>query len=132
MPSTNRLLIQGETVHAEVAIAQGKKGAFRLEMSRSIAIGDGYPNISKYIEGIARMLEAPKPEDYIIATGHSHKLIEFVESAFELTGKNSREYVTADEHLIRPTDILKTRWIHRKQRAAWDGRPGTACEMWSA
>jgi len=63
----------------------------------------------EYVEAIAAMLNQPVPADYIIATGHSHTLQEFMETAFELVGKDWREYVTIDEHLMRPTDILKNK-----------------------
>jgi GDPmannose 4,6-dehydratase len=51
------------------------------------------------------MLEQPSPEDYIIATGQSHTLTQFVETAFQLIGKDWRDYVTVDKQLVRPTDI---------------------------
>ena len=44
-----------------------------------------------------------------IATGQSHTLTEFVAAAFHLIGKDWREHVVVDEHLIRPTDILKNK-----------------------
>jgi hypothetical protein len=93
-------------VHAVAAIAAGRET--RLSLG-NIEIERDWGWAPEYIEAMARMLEAPNPEDYIIATGHSHKLIEFVEAAFELIGKNWREYVTSNELLIRPTDILKNK-----------------------
>ena len=63
----------------------------------------------EYVEAIAMMLEQPSPEDYIIATGQSHTLIEFVKTAFDLIGKDWRDHVTRDEHLMRPTDILRNK-----------------------
>ncbi len=55
------------------------------------------------------MLEQSAPEDYIIATGQSHTLTQFVETAFSLIGKDWREHVTVDQHLVRPTDIARNK-----------------------
>ena len=63
----------------------------------------------EYVEAIAAMLDQPVPADYIIATGSSHTLQEFMETAFELVDKDWRAYVTIDEHLMRPTDILRNK-----------------------
>lgn len=49
------------------------------------------------------------PADYIIATGKSHTLLEFVETAFRLVGKDWHDYVTIDGVLMRPTDILRNK-----------------------
>jgi GDPmannose 4,6-dehydratase len=52
------------------------------------------------------MLRQPAAADYIIATGKSHTLLEFVKTAFELIGKDWRNHVAIDDCLMRPTDIL--------------------------
>jgi GDPmannose 4,6-dehydratase len=63
----------------------------------------------EYVEAIAAMLELPVPNDYIIATGSSHTLKEFMKTAFELAGKDWRDHVSIDENLMRPTDILRNK-----------------------
>jgi GDPmannose 4,6-dehydratase len=55
------------------------------------------------------MLEQPSANDYIIATGQSHTLTQFVETAFKLINKDWHAYVDRDEHLMRPTDILRNK-----------------------
>jgi hypothetical protein len=49
------------------------------------------------------------PENYIIATGQSHPQTELVATEFEWIGKDWRDCVVADEHLMRPTDIRRNR-----------------------
>jgi GDPmannose 4,6-dehydratase len=61
------------------------------------------------VEAIAAMLNQPSPADYIIATGKSHTLCEFMETAFALVAKDWRDYVTIDDHLMRPTDIMRNK-----------------------
>ena len=62
------------------------------------------------------MLQQEKPDDYVIATGESHKLEEFVEAAFGCVGLNWREYVIIDPGLLRPTDITVGRANPEKAR----------------
>jgi GDPmannose 4,6-dehydratase len=52
------------------------------------------------------MLQQPDPEDYVIATGQSRKLQEFVETAFRVVGLDWREYTVTDKTLYRPTEIM--------------------------
>jgi len=87
-----------------------------LNMGHDVRLLLGNLNIERdwgwapeYVEAIAAMLNQPSPADYIIATGKSHTLQEFVQTAFELVGKDWRTYVAIDEHLMRPTDILRNK-----------------------
>jgi GDPmannose 4,6-dehydratase len=85
-----------------------------LALGRSIKISLGNLKIERdwgwapeYVEAIAMMLEQPSACDYIIATGKSHSLTQFVETAFNLIGKDWRDFVSIDNSLMRPTDILR-------------------------
>ena len=51
------------------------------------------------------MLQRSSPEDYIIATGQSHSLEEFVSTCFAHFGLDWRQYVDIDPQLFRKTDI---------------------------
>ena len=63
----------------------------------------------EYVHAIKLMLEQDNPQDYIIATGESHTLTEFVQTAFSIIGKDWREHVVTDNFLLRPTDILRNK-----------------------
>lgn len=80
----------------------------------------------EYVEAMAMMLEQPSPDDYIIATGQSHTLTQFLETAFNLIGKDWHAHVSIDEHLIRPTDIRKNKVDPSKAatRLGWKARSG--------
>jgi GDPmannose 4,6-dehydratase len=71
----------------------------------------------EYVEAMWLMLQSPEPEDYVIATGESHSLEEFVDTAFSCVGLDWREHVVADPELLRPADISHGR-----------GNPGKARE----
>lgn len=51
------------------------------------------------------MLQESRAEDFVIATGHSHALLEFVECAFTTIGKKASEYVEQDLEMLRPSEI---------------------------
>lgn len=91
-------------------------GVAWLALGRDVKLSLGNLDVERdwgwapeYVVAIAMMLEQPAPDDYIIATGQSHTLTEFVKTAFELIGKDWRDHVTLDQHLIRPTDILRNK-----------------------
>ena len=53
-----------------------------------------------------RMLQADQPDDYVIATGYSISLEQFVSLAFESFGLDWRKYVDLNVNLFRPTDLM--------------------------
>jgi GDPmannose 4,6-dehydratase len=64
----------------------------------------------EYVDVMWRMLQQPQPDDYLIATGRSYSLEDFVERTFSHLGLNWREHVQTDASLLRPSD-------HRVARA---------------
>ncbi len=60
----------------------------------------------EYVEVIWRMLQADRPGDYIVATGHSSSLQDFVAEAFAAFHLDWREHVKLDESFCRPSDII--------------------------
>jgi GDPmannose 4,6-dehydratase len=61
---------------------------------------------SEYVDAMWRMLQLDRPEDFVIATGETFMLEDFVAHAFKLLGLNWQDYVIQDKSLYRPTDIL--------------------------
>ncbi|MDZ7891009.1 MAG: GDP-mannose 4,6-dehydratase [Rhodoferax sp.] len=59
-----------------------------------------------YVEAMWLMLQQDSPDDYVIATGHTFSLQEFVATAFELHQLDWRDHVLQDPKLFRPSDIL--------------------------
>lgn len=59
-----------------------------------------------YVEAIWLMLQQEIPEDYVIATGYTFSLKEFVVTAFESLHLDWQEHVVQDFGLFRPSDIL--------------------------
>ena len=60
----------------------------------------------EYIEAMWRMLQQENAEDFVIATGETNKLADFVREAFDAVDLNWHDHVKTSERLLRPTDIL--------------------------
>jgi GDPmannose 4,6-dehydratase len=63
----------------------------------------------EYVKAMWAMLQQERAEDYVIATGETRPLTYFVEQAFACLGLDSREYVSSNPALQRPTDIPVSR-----------------------
>ena len=105
-PLRPRRFVTRKIVHAVASLAVGRE--VRLSLG-NLNIERDWGWAPEYVEAIAAMLNQPSPADFIIATGSSHTLQEFMETAFELVGKNWRDYVSIDEQLMRPTDITRNK-----------------------
>ncbi|MHB8067651.1 MAG: GDP-mannose 4,6-dehydratase [Desulfobaccales bacterium] len=59
----------------------------------------------EYVEAMWRMLQQEKPEDYVIATGESHSVREFLDEVFAHLDLDWRDYVEIDPRYFRPTEV---------------------------
>ena len=80
---------------AVAAIKHGHQGELRL--------GWGYAK--DYVDAMWRMLQQEQPEDYVIATGETHSVREFLEEAFSHVGLHWQDYVKVDEKYLRPAEV---------------------------
>jgi len=58
-----------------------------------------------YVEAMWLMLQQDKPKDYVIATGETHSVAEFLQEAFGHVGLNWEDYVEFDQRYLRPTEV---------------------------
>ena len=58
-----------------------------------------------YVEAMWLMLQQPKPDDYVIATGETHSVREFLEEAFSYVGLDWQDYVKVDQKYFRPAEV---------------------------
>lgn len=73
--------------------------------------------VKEYVEAMWLMLQQPEPDDYVIATGESHSVRDFVEAAFEAAGLDSWErYVVTDPAFMRPAEVDSLRGDTSKAR----------------
>jgi GDPmannose 4,6-dehydratase len=60
-----------------------------------------------YVQAMWLMLQKDTPDDYVIATGETRSVKEFVEAAFRCVGLNWQDYVHVDKALYRPAEIFE-------------------------
>jgi len=59
----------------------------------------------QYVEAMTLMLQQPEPDDFVIATGESHTVREFVERAFARVGLDWEKFVRIDPRYYRPSEV---------------------------
>ncbi len=59
----------------------------------------------EYVQAMWLMLQQPEPDDYVIATGETHSVREFVEAAFSHAGLDYQDFVVTDADLFRPAEV---------------------------
>lgn len=109
---------------AAYRIAQGQQKKLLLG---NILVQRDWGWAPEYVEAMYSMIRADSPEDYVIATGETRKLEEFVCAAFEHVGLNWRKHVIVEKNLFRPTEIMIGRGNASKaaQKLGWSAR----CKM---
>jgi GDPmannose 4,6-dehydratase len=91
----------------------------RLQLGSLDATRDwGYA--ADYVRAMWLMLQASRPDDYVLATGISHSVAEFCEVAFRHVGLDYRNYVVLDPGAIRPPDRTPLVGDSRKAQNALD------------
>jgi GDPmannose 4,6-dehydratase len=58
-----------------------------------------------YVEAMWLMLQQSSPDDYVIATGETHSVREFLEEAFSYVGLNWKDHVVLDPKYLRPAEV---------------------------
>jgi GDPmannose 4,6-dehydratase len=79
----------------------------------------------EYCEAMYLMLQQPKPEDYVIGTGETHSVKEFVETAFKYAGiPNWQNYIEIDPFYYRPTEVTNLIADPRKakEKLGWEAK----------
>jgi GDPmannose 4,6-dehydratase len=79
-----------------------------------------------YVEAMWLMLQQEEPGDFVIATGETHSVREFVEKVFEKLDLDYREHVEIDSRYFRPTevDVLLGDASKAKTQLGWEPKVG--------
>jgi GDPmannose 4,6-dehydratase len=101
-PRRGETFVTRKITRAVAAIKVGRQD--RLYLGNLDACRDwGYA--PEYVEGMWRMLQHDTPADYVIATGTSYSVRDFVSLAFGHAGLDWEQYVDYDRRYIRPTEV---------------------------
>ena len=101
-PLRHERFVTKKIVAAVCRIAEGSKERLHLG---DISVQRDWGWAAEYIEAMHLMLQKDQPDDYVIATGETNKLEDFVAEAFAYVNLDWREYVVTSANLLRPTDI---------------------------
>ncbi len=74
-----------------------------------------------YVEAMWRMLQQEEPGDFVLATGETHSVQEFVDEAFRRADLDPAEFVVVDEKLYRPAEVHELRGdpAEARRRLGW-------------
>jgi GDPmannose 4,6-dehydratase len=81
-----------------------------------------------YVKAMWLMLQQDVPQDYVIATGETHSVREFVQKAFDYVGLNWEDYVIVDEKFYRPSEIYELKGDSSKARSKLGWAPTVSFE----
>ena len=110
-------------ISAACRIARGSTERLRLG---ELEIERDWGWAPEYVEAMWLMLQRDMPEDFVIATGTSHSLRQFVDAAFREVGLDWHDHVSKDESLLRPTELSigKANPARAEKALGWKARRG--------
>jgi GDPmannose 4,6-dehydratase len=105
-------------VKAACRIAAGNPEKLHLG---NISIARDWGSAEEYVEAMWLMLQQEQPEDFVIATGETNTLEDFVAAVFQAVGLDWRDHVVSDPALLRPSEIMVSRGNPAKalQKLGW-------------
>jgi GDPmannose 4,6-dehydratase len=120
-PLRPRRFVTRKIVQAACRIADGDQEILELG-NTSVERDWGWA--PEYVEAMWRMLQQDTPDDYVIATGETNRLEDFVESVFSALGLDWHDHVRTNQTLFRPTDIQTVRAnpARAADRLGWQAR----------
>jgi len=76
----------------------------------------------EFVAAMWLMLQQDRPDDYVVATGETHSVQEFIEKSFSAAGLDWHKYVSADSRFMRPIDVdcLRGDYGKAKKRLGWE------------
>jgi GDPmannose 4,6-dehydratase len=103
----------------------------KLGLARELRLGNldarrDWGFAGDYVEAMWRMLQQPKPQDYVIGTGQTHSVRELVEAAFGHVGLDWQKHVTTDPKYMRPAevDVLQADPSKARRELGWSPKVG--------
>ncbi len=110
------------------AIARIKKGLQDKLYLGNLSAKRDWGYAKDYIEAMWLMLQAKKADDFVIATGETHTVKEFVEEAFNYAKLDWKKYVSIDKRYFRPIEVNVLQGDYSKARKTLGWKPRTSFE----
>jgi GDPmannose 4,6-dehydratase len=92
----------------------------------NLAAKRDWGHAAEYVGAMWSMLQQDRPDDYVIGTGETHSVQEFLEEAFSYARMDWKEYVKIDPRYFRPTeaDLLCADCSKARKRFGWEPKIG--------
>ena len=120
-PFRSERFVTRKVADAAAAIAAGRQKTLQLG---NLDISRDWGYAPEYVEAMWLMLQRDEPDDFVIATGESHTLQEFVAAMFAAHGLDWRDHVETRPELLRPSDLRYSRGnpAKAKQILGWEAK----------
>ena len=84
--------------------------SIKLGLSKDLHLGNlearrDWGFAGEYVQAMWMMLQQETPEDFVVGTGETHSVREFVDHAFQCVGLNYKDYVVTDPRFLRPSEV---------------------------
>jgi GDPmannose 4,6-dehydratase len=119
-PRRGEEFVTRKITQAVAAIAAGKQD--KLVLGNLDATRD-WGFAGDYVEAMWLMLQQPEGDDYVVATGETHSIREFLDEAFGFVGLDWKDYVVTDAKFLRPTEVDRVVGDFTKARDRLGWRP---------
>lgn len=82
----------------------------KLGMEKTLALGNleakrDWGHARDYVQAMYLMLQQDKPDDYVIATGHTTSVRDFCDLAFDYVGLKAKDHVVVNQQFMRPAEV---------------------------
>jgi GDPmannose 4,6-dehydratase len=118
-PRRGPTFVTRKITRAVGAILRGEQNELRLG---NLEAKRDWGYAKDYMDGAWQMLQADEPDDFVLATGETHSVAEFLAEAFGHAGLDWRDYVQIDERYFRPAevDLLIGDYSKAKKKLGWE------------
>jgi GDPmannose 4,6-dehydratase len=119
-PRRGETFVSRKVTRAAARIKLGMQG--KLYMGNLDAKRD-WGFAGDYVEAMWKMLQAEKPDDFVVATGEAHSVRELLDVAFAHLGLDWKKYVEVDPRYFRPSEVDHLCGDPRKAREVLGWKP---------
>ena len=106
-----------------MGVAAIKKGKARQLRLGNLEARRDWGYAKDFVEAMWLILQREQPDDYVVATGETHSVREFLEEAFAYAGLEWKDYVVVDPKYFRPAEVDSLLGDPRKAQAVLGWRP---------
>jgi len=106
------------------AVAHIKLGIQNELKLGNIDVQRDWGHAKDYVQAMWLMLQQDKPDDYVIATGHSTSVRGMCNIAFSYVGLNAEDYIVIDPELYRPADVdvMLGNPVKAREKLGWESK----------